>query len=344
MSEDKKKIKSKGRKRMISKSPETSPTSRHPQKVPATTNEMSELADLKDSIHKMLQSHTESVKQMFTKHTTQVDKAISELKNDIKTELLQQNEQLRQELKADLNALNTKVNEATGTLAKQIKSVDLAVTSCTNRLNATERDFDRIKLMNEVKIIGIPPASNENLDEVFMKLATVIGFNTSTAINIPTTKRLLIRDKVSGERTPSKILVAKFAAPHIKDTFYSLYLNKIFKKEEINTANIGFTVSNRIIIGENLTKYNANLFKVAQKLKTENKLAQVYTMDGAIYVKTRKGDKAQIIRDLGDLNFIANNSLPQQPTDHQPHQPLQLPSTSQINTTNHATENGNRST
>lgn len=105
--------------------------------------------------------------------------------------------------------------------------------NCTSRIKSVERDFDRVKLLNEVKIIGIPPAENENLDNIFKTLAQFIGFDTSIAIYVPAIQRLPIRDKTSGERTPSKILVAKFAAPHIKDRFYSTYLNKIFKKEVI---------------------------------------------------------------------------------------------------------------
>lgn len=52
--------------------------------------------------------------------------------------------------------------------------------------------------------------------------------------------------------------------------FFSYYLSKM----PLDPKKFGLTDDNRIVIGENLTRKNAQLFKKAQLLRKDGKIAQ----------------------------------------------------------------------
>lgn len=58
-----------------------------------------------------------------------------------------------------------------------------------------------------------------------------------------------------------------------------------------------------IILGGNLINKNASLFKLAQSMRKEKKVAQLFTMDGLVKVKLVKGpnQRAFTIRNTTEL-------------------------------------------
>lgn len=326
------------KKRKQTPSPTTSPTSHHPAKVPSTASKMSEFSDFQTSMKQMLEqmftSHTNQVKQLLQDQSSNFEKQVTELKNqqeelkseiqsgnqalklEFKNELQQLGETLRNEVRTDLQGMDKKIGDISTSLEAKISELSADLKYCSNRVEDAESDFDRIRLLNEIKIIGIEPAANEQLDEIFAKIANFFAFDLSIPTNIPIVKRLQLRDRKNGTVTNSKVIIAKFIAPHVKEAFYSLYLKKVLNKQMLNTSHIGIQQNEhkRVIIGENLTKTNANLFTGAQKLKRDGKIAQVYTNEGLVYVKVRKGDRASKIRDMGELAYMIQNPPPTRAT------------------------------
>lgn len=328
------------KKRHQSSSPELSPTNQRPSKISATPVNMSDTANLHESMKSMLQqlleAQTKEVKQLLNEHSSHLEKQITDVKNQqesLKNEIQSGNEQLKLELKSEfqqlgadlrkevqteLQTMNAKMNEVSAKFEKQIKNMDAALVKCskdvTNNIQNTERDFERIKMLNEVKIIGIEPSEGENLNEIFANIAKLVEFDLSNTVNIPMIKRLQKRNKSTGSIAASNMLIAKFTAPHIKESFYALYLKKVLSKQQFGTTDLGLRQeAKRIIIGENLTKHNSSLFIAAQKLKREGKLAQVWTSDGLVYIKIQKGTQRFLIREVGDLAYYIENAK-QQPS------------------------------
>lgn len=68
----------------------------------------------------------------------------------------------------------------------------------------------------------------------------------------------------------------------------------------------GLPSTNRIIIGENLTKKNASIFKQALSMKKANKIAQAYTENGIVKIKFTKGknETAHAVRNVTSLETI----------------------------------------
>lgn len=110
--------------------------------------------------------------------------------------------------------------------------------------------------------------------------------------------------------SPTPIIIVKFVANHIRDNFYSLYLNKIAANKPIMTENLNLPKGTRIIIGENLTLNNSKIFIEASKLKWDGKLCQVFTHEGLVHVKAIKTARATSIRSQRQLE-LWNKTQPQ---------------------------------
>lgn len=152
-------------------------------------------------------------------------------------------------------------------------------------MDNTEDDINRLKLAADLRLIGFPCVQNENLFESFTKIAAIIGYDTSLHISVPMIERVPIRNRLTGLFTPSATILLHLTSVQVKQYFYSLYLGKMPIKPEA----FGLPSEHRIILGENLTAKNAFLFKKAQNMRNDNKIAQVFTIDGIVKIKFAKG-------------------------------------------------------
>lgn len=109
----------------------------------------------------------------------------------------------------------------------------------------------------------------------------------------------------------------------------------------LNPVNLDLPQSNRIVVGEFLTAKNASIFKRAQILKKERKIAQVYTVNGLVKIRFTKGksETTHTITDTVMLDTIVSQyELSSIPTDITPSstahsQALQVPQSAAKNAT-----------
>lgn len=239
-------------------------------------------------------------------------------------EILNSIKEMKSELEAKIDtsqsAIETKINEITSTvnnemqslkgsfddlktkLSSDVESLKEQVAEHTQRLNNNEDDINRLKLSADLRLNGIPFSKDENLAQLFNTIAAEIGYDTTTNSNVPLLKRIPIRNKITGSMVESPIISLHFASPHHKQQFYSTYLSKMPLKAE----SIGLQKDLKIVIGESLTRTNAEIFKFAQKLKKENKIAQTFTADGLVKIKFVKGPKQRThtVRNTTQLEIL----------------------------------------
>lgn len=93
-----------------------------------------------------------------------------------------------------------------------------------------------------------------------------------------------------------------FAQLKLKQAFYSHYLSKM----PLNPMKFGLSGAHPIVLGENLTKTNAQLFKLAYSFKKTKKIAQVFTEDGLVKVRMIEGknEPLYIIRNIISLETL----------------------------------------
>lgn len=302
-------------KRQNSNSPNTSPNDKQKSKAAKTTDSNTMSAITLDQLKSIIMdTQTESITNLLNTKTSELKEQLQSTRMELKTEIQQISESIKTEMKTELLKVNEKIDSTTELFEQKIISVNKNVSECIQRIEDSENDLDRLVLMNEVKFVGVPPTDNENLQGIFNSIAAFLGFDTTNPTNLPSLIRLNKHDPSTGALTPSQVIVAKFVAIHIKERFYGLYLNKLSKKENLSTSDLGLSFQKRIIIGENLTAHNLSIFIAASKYKRDQKLSQVYTVSGLVNVKLQRGTKPYIIKHLHELEVLVNNA-PTQPAE-----------------------------
>lgn len=79
----------------------------------------------------------------------------------------------------------------------------------------------------------------------------------------------------------------------------------------MSSKDLGFSVENRLIVGENLSQLNHELFVLASNMKRDNKVAQVFTSNGLVNVKIQKGGRTYEIRNKQQLETLAQTTTPE---------------------------------
>lgn len=131
------------------------------------------------------------------------------------------------------------------------------------------------------------------------------------------------------------MITVKFMAKHIRNRFYSLYLDRI-KTQPILLEHIGLSQGGAIVIGENLTVNNQTIYKKAFKMKHDKLILRVKTVDGLVYIKPTATANPILIRSQRDLNmFLASAELSKS---------LSNPTAYSHNNNNMVNENNNTST
>lgn len=166
-----------------------------------------------------------------------------------------------------------------------MSQIQMQLKSHEQRLNNTEDDIRRAQLSNSLRINGFAVKENENLLDLFEKIAAEIGFAIGEKMSMPMIERMPTRNATTGQIMPSPTILIHFASIQQKKTFYSLYLNKM----PLDSSKFGLPTDTRVIIGENLTYINSKLFKEVLILRREKKIMQAFTEDGIVKIRFVKG-------------------------------------------------------
>lgn len=244
------------------------------------------------------------------------------------------------------NTLNTKHDDLSNKIETLSNNMDgrmaLVEDKCLQvetRVNAIEDAMERMYKSCDLRIAGVPHVQGENLTDVFIKLSTALQFKLNSPDLYPTLRRLLPRnvdtikgstapnsnstnDKSNGgtgashssntKQTPNRtpMILARFIAPNHKIDFLNAYLKNIGSKNKaspIKASHIGFEQNSRIFVNENLTKSNKILFDEAMLLRKDNKLNQVFTINGTVHVRVAVGLRAIPVKSVDDISSAINN-------------------------------------
>lgn len=181
-----------------------------------------------------------------------------------------------------------------------------------------------------MKINGIAHAKNENLREIFCSIAELVGFDVSNPLNMPDIVRMQRVNQQHNDFIQLPVIIVKFVATHIRNTFYGLYLAKA-TKDPILSEQLNLTQGSTVRIGEVLTPQNQLIFTEAIKLKRDKKLLKVNTLDGIVRVKNHQTERYVTIKSKRDLGIYIG-SKEKAATHQKP--PLQEPSASNVTANN----------
>lgn len=317
-------------------------SNRTPNASPNNTTGKRVLSPQSSATNNSSNSKKSKTSKMSSKEFDELKNLICALSNNIVKKIDDSHQALKSDFSAlaaqvngDVQSLRTTVNEFQTKIASDIDSVKLQLNKHADRLDNTEDDIQRVQLSQDVRIVGFAVKENENLCEIFRKVADEIGFACGENTIMPAIERMSTKNHTTGQMVPSPTIIIHFASLRQKQLFYSLYLNKM----PLKPAKFGLSDDSRIIIGENLTKKNAQLFKSAQMLRKNNKIAQTFTENGIVKIRFAKGktEKTFTVRNQIELESIVAQYEVWKSTANASNSQTHEPSNSNATATNAAT-------
>ena len=223
---------------------------------------------------------------------------IKEMLVDIKTTvtaILQDNQQLKEEIKELKAALNnnkreteklkiqlTKAEKANYTLHNELKQTRHKLKEQieeTNRLDEIYDDLEQYSRKNSLEIVGVPESAYESTEEVAIRIGEAVNI-TIKPEDIEISHKL--------RRKNSKPVIVKFLSHKVKTRLYQARTKlKGLKVSDIFPSYANASLQEqRIYINENLTDYRRELFWKANQKKKDNMIISAWTIDGKLFVKT----------------------------------------------------------
>lgn len=265
-----------------------------------------------EKMSKKIDANTSELKIQSNALEKKIVESCDKVRDEFTIELKKLGDKVESDFKTQIDSMNDKITATSKNFTNELNTINKEIIICKEAIKSNENDVDRMLLMNNLKITGIPHTENENLNELFLKIASIIKYDVNQQTNIPLLRRIMSKNITAGHITFTSIIIAQFIAPHIRDAFYSKYIANLSSTALLTTDLIGFKNNSRIYIGEHLTPTNFRIFQLASALKRSNKQMQVFTKNGLVTIRLKKGDPTQIIKASRQLDEIAalNNLAP----------------------------------
>lgn len=216
---------------------------------------------LKESM-KTIQDKLNLMDETFLHYKNDLDKIVTDLKNDLKSEL--------------------------ETFMTQVKVLCDQMINLNNRIDKLERENKKCHMI----VSGVPELNDVSDRALINKICAAIGYeqNDGTFTNI-------FRLKRTGERKSTSI-IAVFSSVVNKSGFFIRYK----ALGNLNLSHIGLQLPSRIYCNDGLTAKNAALYYKSRQLLRAGIISRTFTKRGLVYIVTPETNNIVLIRDFIDLN------------------------------------------
>jgi hypothetical protein len=197
------------------------------------------------------------------------------------TETVNSTKKEMEEIKVSVNKFHTTIESLSARMTANEKQTQMIA-------NTNKRDLDRMKIAKDVVISGIPVSEEEKLSVSFQSVCRELGYNdTLPSVRIrrfkpkksDTERKNQLTDVTTSSRTPP--VFVEFAFFMDKREF----LDRYFKKKDLNLSALGFANTRRIYVNERLTREDFECKNAALDKKKDGKIHSVSTRDGKVFVK-----------------------------------------------------------
>lgn len=233
---------------------------------------------------------------------TLIYKALMELKKEM-TMIRQDNEERKKEYEEmkksmdfqskeiiDLRKDNENLKTKCKTQEEAIKTLNFNVSTMEARLD----EMNQYQRKYNLEIHGVPEKTGEDLESVVEEVAKVLEVEEDVDRN----------DIDIVHRLPSKLIprpiIVKFRNYDAKKTLYE----SRWKLRRYQGKNPNLNEAKKVFINENLTKQRRILFAEVRGRARVNEWYSTWTVDGKIFVKTSKEEKARKINQQADLEEL----------------------------------------
>lgn len=252
----------------------------------------------KRKTEKMSAKDIDELKRLLATSTCSIENKIAVSQTAVETKV----NDLASKFKEDINSIKESVAGLSSKVGEEIVGIKRNLIEQSERLDNTEDDIQRLKLSQDLRLVGFVCKQNENLLDLFYQIANAVDFAIDERSGAPTLERPQFKNKTTGQFMPSSTILVHFPICRQKQMFYSCYLNKM----PLNPELFGLPKEQRVMISENLTIKNAKIFKRALLLRKDKKIAQTFTEDGIVFIRFNKGktEPTHIIRNITALEIL----------------------------------------
>lgn len=204
----------------------------------------------------------------------------------------------------DLSAIKSLLEAQTTMFAQHQATTKDELTKVNKRCDTIEESmeerFEREARKRDLVIRGIPLNQHTSISEtreMVRKLADSLQVEMSNRDILFVHKVLLGQDQ--------GMLVVRFRDEAVRREFMVAF----FTNGNVSTKLLGFEVDSRIFVGDNLTRKNSAIRKMASELRVDGKISAHGVRDGLIYVVLVGEEQRRIVKSIEELaDLIANKT------------------------------------
>lgn len=236
--------------------------------------------------------HTDDVPDVLDELLGRMQLMIDEGNKRIETKIEDGNRSLMEEigtLRSDVEKLRNDCSRDINQLTERFTKTELEVETNKDAIARLEKSADLL-------LTGVPYSPSENTSVFVNKVATVLGYSGSD-VPVVFAKRLARVPIAVGSSPP---ILFQFAMKAVRDEFFHRYLSQ----RNLNLSQLGFDVTKRVFLNENLSEYARQLKGYALKLKKDGQIQNVFTKNGVIFVKPDAGTPAEAICNQDQLRLF----------------------------------------
>ncbi|BES97060.1 Hypothetical protein NTJ_09873 [Nesidiocoris tenuis] len=162
-----------------------------------------------------------------------------------------------------------------------------------NTLNKLE--YETVK--QDLEVRGVPYVENENLDDIFQKIATKINASIEMYKPSQVYRVLLKSHQDTGERNQTPPIIVKLASQTSRDEFINL--KKSFG--QLTAKDIGYSSTSQIFLGERLTSSTKHLLWMARTTKEATGYKYAWVKHGKVFMRKSDTSKPLQIAQISDV-------------------------------------------
>lgn len=236
--------------------------------------------------------------ELLSSHLVALEERLTRNISDLAERFNQQFAALNNTIK-ELQHKFLSLERSVGDNSKGVSAVEHKITDLQQQCD----DLNRQQRLSDVVIRGIPLKRNENPLHIFHSIAATLQQKSSTFITAFRSRshKVSPNDKSSTADIP---IIVKFPSRNEARQFLSAVRSYNEGRFSLDTID-GFTAASSVYFNESLSGNNIQILREALQLRKSGALHSVYTKDGLVHIRVKRGNREVKIRDLYSLRDIA---------------------------------------
>lgn len=195
-------------------------------------------------------------------------------------------------------------NEILIDMKEMLKPTKIKVREVQKSVTKLQKDVNNkisyLYRQTELVITGIPCKKNENLQKLFVSIASILGYSSGSSspdFSLPDVDIF----RVPGENPEKRRIIVKFASVVVKERF----LHRSFGvAKKMLLSSIGMKSSERFYIQQNLAPEVQKWKLAALQAKKKKLILKVKIVNGDIFIQCKDDTRLKLVKSMSDIPVL----------------------------------------